>query len=274
MKLTILVDNNAKAGLEREHGFSVLVELEKCRILFDTGKGSAIEKNTQTLGIDLSGLDAVVLSHGHYDHTGGIPFVLEQNPRVPVYCHPDAFRARFSLRHGEARPISMVPSVKERLEDRSPAGCLCRTVAPVELFPGIGLTGPIPRAVSWEDPGGPFFKDIHGTVPDPVDDEIAMWIAVKSGLVILSGCCHAGLSNTLEHVRTLRPNDPLHAVIGGFHLLEASEDRIRHTIETLSGAALSSVIACHCTGSTQVSRLKNALGDTVREGRAGDEIRF
>lgn len=273
MKLTILVDNKAKEGLEHEHGLSFLIETEDHRILFDTGKGTALQANAELLGIGLSDLDAVVLSHGHYDHTGGIPYVLTQAPQVPVYCHPAAFRTRFTVRGEEARPISMVPEVKALLESRSP-DLLHLITEPTTLFSDIGITGAIPRIEAWENTGGPFFKDIQGTIADPIEDDMAIWIQTTYGLVVVVGCCHAGLSNTLRHIRSYRPDDAIRAVIGGFHLLEASDERLQRTISTLETLSPARIIPCHCTGARQTAALQQSLGGCVTEGRAGEIFRF
>ena len=143
-KIIILVDNKANEGLLAEHGLSVWVEAAGRRLLFDTGQGPALSSNAGRLDVALHSADTLVLSHGHYDHTGGVPLVIESAPAVHVYCHPGAKSPRYSIRDGSAKPINMPGAARVALESLSP-GRLHWTTRPIELAPGIGLTGPVPR---------------------------------------------------------------------------------------------------------------------------------
>lgn len=273
MKLTVLVDNKAGKGLEPEHGLSFFIEANGRRILFDTGKGEALPYNANALGVSLSNLDAVVLSHGHYDHTGGLPFVFAQNKEAPIYCHPSVCKDRFSIRAGEPRPISMPPSVRESFNALLPERVRYVT-EPMELFPGIVVAGEIPRNETWEDTGGPFFIDKEGEHPDAIEDDTALWVETPSGIVAVAGCSHSGIVNILNHIRRLRPDKKLRAVIGGFHLLEASDERVSRTIAAFEDLSLETVIPCHCTGPRQIRMLEEAFGDRFLQCRSGEIFHF
>jgi 7,8-dihydropterin-6-yl-methyl-4-(beta-D-ribofuranosyl)aminobenzene 5'-phosphate synthase len=251
-----------------EHGFSLWIETEGKRILFDTGQGNALASNARALGVDLSDTGLLVLSHGHCDHTGGIPQVVQIARKIEVYCHSGVVQPRYSIRTGTPRPIQM-PRESMAAMDKLPAQSLHWVSQPVLLSQGIGITGPIPRETNYEDTGGPFYLDPEGTRADPIDDDLALWIRTDDGLVICVGCCHAGLVNTLTHVRRLSTTSRIRAIIGGFHLLNASDQRLERTITALRSLAPEMVVPCHCTGERAVEMMRGALGECVLAGRSG-----
>lgn len=272
--ITILVDNLAREGLAAEHGFAVLIGAGGRKILFDTGQtGAVLGGNADALGEDLSGVEAMVLSHGHYDHTGGMPLALARAPGAAVWCHPGVFAPRWSLRDGAAREIGMPPAAQEALT-ALPVGQLRRVTAPVQAAPGVWITGPVPRGNPFEDTGGPFFLDPEGTKPDMLPDDLSLWMETPEGVVVLTGCCHAGLMNTLMLVRNRTGGRPLRALIGGFHLVNAGEQRMARTLETLRTLNPATIVPCHCTGEAAVQVLQEALGDKVTPGAAGGMMRF
>ena len=274
VKITIIVDNLAREGLAAEHGFAVLVEAGGRRLLFDTGQtGAVLGANADALGLDLSAVDSLVLSHGHYDHTGGVPLALERAPRATVWCHPGVFVPRWSVRDGVPREIGMPPAALEALV-ALPAGRLRQVTSPVPAAPGVWITGPVPRGDPFEDTGGPFFLDPEGTKPDVLPDDLSLWMETPEGTVVLTGCCHAGLMNTLLLVRNRTGGRPLRALIGGFHLANAGERRMARTLETLRTLNPAIIIPCHCTGEAAVQVLQEALGDKVTPGAAGGMMRF
>jgi 7,8-dihydropterin-6-yl-methyl-4-(beta-D-ribofuranosyl)aminobenzene 5'-phosphate synthase len=272
VEITILVDNHANAGLLSEHGFSAWIEAGDQRILFDTGQGSAITANADILGIDLRGTDAVVLSHGHYDHTGGLALILERAPSVRIYGHPATTGPRFAIRDGAAKSIAMPESAREALEgfpDR-----VNWVTQPIELASGIGLTGPIRRLTDYEDTGGPFFTDAGGVHADPIADDLAMWISTERGLVLVVGCSHSGVINTLHHALDVSGQSGVRAVLGGFHLVGASQTRIERTCDALKALDPELIVPCHCTGTNAVDQLRRRLGDRVAPGFAGTVYSF
>ena len=271
--ITILVDNTAGPGLVGEHGLSLWLETGDCNILFDTGQGTALPLNAKKLGIRMESVDILVLSHGHYDHTGGVFNVLQDNPGVDVYCHPAAVQPRYSLRNGVARPIHMPRSAMAAI-DKIPSPQMHWISRPTAISKTIGLTGPIPRLNGYEGPGGPFFLDPTGRRPDPIEDDMALWIATPKGLVVLVGCCHAGLANTLEHIRHISGMDTIAVLIGGFHLFQADRQRIASTISGLRQLSPRIIVPCHCTDDKAVEALSDAFPDQVTPGAAGLRMAF
>lgn len=271
-KVTILVDNRAGEGLLAEHGLSLWIEAGGMRVLFDTGQ-SALDFNARVLGVDTGSADALVLSHGHYDHTGGIPAVLHEARNLPVYVQPGVTKPRYAIRGETAKAIGMPREASASL-DKHPRENLHRIRGTVMLADGIGLTGPIPRVTAFEDTGGPFYLDPEGKLPDPIEDDLALWFRMKDGLVVCAGCSHAGIVNTLEYVRGLADGLPVRAVIGGFHLGEASRERLDRTMDALRMLAPEIIVPCHCTGAEAVEAMKRALGERVTPGAAGMVFRF
>jgi 7,8-dihydropterin-6-yl-methyl-4-(beta-D-ribofuranosyl)aminobenzene 5'-phosphate synthase len=273
VKITILVDNQAGDGLFTEHGLSFWIETEGKRILFDTGQGNALEPNARVLGAALGETGILVLSHGHHDHTGGVPQVLRIARKSEIYCHPGAAQPRFSIRDGTPKPVQMQRESMAAIE-KLPEQSFHRVSRPVSLSNRIGITGYIPRETSYEDTGGPFYLDSEGMRADPIDDDLAMWIRTDDGLVICVGCCHAGLVNSINHVRRLSDCSSIRAVIGGFHLLNAGSQRLDRTAAALRAFKPGMVVPCHCTGEHAVAVLRDALGDRVSPGAAGMTFRF
>ena len=269
----ILVDNLAGEGLIAEHGLSVWIEAGGRRILFDTGQGDALEANARTLGVDLGETDILVLSHGHYDHTGGVSGVLARAPGAEVFCHPAAVQPRYSLRGGRPKAVHMPEEDKRALEGL-PAQRLHFVSRPVWLAGHIGLTGFIPRETDYEDTGGAFYLDPAGKHVDPIEDDMALWIHTPFGLVVLLGCSHAGLVNTLNHVKRLSGISTVYAVIGGFHLVHSDENRLRQTINALRLMQPCMIAACHCTGEPFVHMLRDVFGSRLLSCRSGMRYGF
>lgn len=273
VRITILADEQAPPGLTPEHGFSLWIEAGGRRILFDTGFSGVFARNARALGIDPLSADAVVLSHGHYDHTGGIPHLLREARNPEIYFHPRILVPRYSIRNGRARAIGAPPETAAALAGVPPEK-LRRVLAPLELDERIGLTGPIPRESGFEDTGGPFFLDPEGKHPDPIEDDLALWIGTAAGAIVCLGCAHAGLVNTLARIRRLTGDGRIRAVIGGFHLLNASSERLGLTADFLRRLGPDLVVPCHCTGADAAAALRVALGKAVEPGRAGAAWRF
>ncbi|MFA6008953.1 MAG: MBL fold metallo-hydrolase [Desulfobacteraceae bacterium] len=274
VRVTLVVDNQAEGDLIPEHGLSMWIETDGKRILFDTGQGTVFDNNTRVLGIDVENTDALVISHGHYDHTGGIDQVLQRSPAaMEVYCHSEVVKPRYSIRNGEAFPIQMPRPCMVAL-DKLSRQFLHWAPQPMMLSETIGITGPIPRITDYEDVGGPFFLDQEGVRSDPVNDDMALWIQTKKGVIVCVGCCHSGIVNTLEYVKYLSGDSRIRAVIGGFHLVNANAERMEKTISALKEMKPDVLVPCHCTGDDAFDDIQRGLGDKVVKGRAGKFFLF
>jgi 7,8-dihydropterin-6-yl-methyl-4-(beta-D-ribofuranosyl)aminobenzene 5'-phosphate synthase len=274
LTITVLSDNVVREpDLLGEWGWSVWIEADEHRILFDTGAGRVLEHNARHLHVPVESARFLVLSHGHYDHTGGLVAALSRDQRPELWVHPAAFQPKFLRReHGPARAIG--------LPGLNPEGARMRarqvhwTTAPAEICGGVWVTGEIPRDNSFEDVGGSFFLDEACRRPDPLVDDQALCIETAHGLVVVLGCCHAGVVNTLEHIRQLRPGAPIRALIGGMHLVRATPERMERTLEALAAFDPQLIVPSHCTGWGPVMELARRFPGRVQESAVGRRFRF
>jgi len=267
--ITVLVENSSsQSDLEAEHGLSLWIEADDLRILFDTGQSAAFFANAERLGVPLSDIDALVLSHGHYDHSGGLAFVGPDFQPSRLYLHPSAVLPKYrQCDRPPHRYIGMPPAsaaLIKRMHER-----VIWTQEPTRISDRVFITGPIPRESDFEDVGGPFFQDPECAKPDSLADDQALWIDTPEGLIVCVGCCHAGLVNTLNYVRRVSGNLTVRAIIGGLHMINANPQRIEHTLEALSQLSPGMVAACHCTGDRAVQALRAAFGDRISACHAG-----
>lgn len=256
--VTVLAENTARGrGILGEHGLSFWIDTGSHRVLFDTGQGRVLLPNAQTLGIDLGRADAIVFSHGHYDHVGGSVLALDAAPEAPVYFHPCARESKFQEKNGLVEPVS-IPFWSETGLDAY-AARLVPGSGPFVLPGGIRATGEIPRQTNFEDVGGAFYLDEALTEPDPIRDDQALFFECEAGVVVILGCAHAGLVNTLDYVAQLTGEERVHAVLGGAHLVHASEERIARTVAALREREVAYLGLGHCTGDEALAALRQAF---------------
>ena len=257
----MVVENTAAVdGAIPEHGISYWIDTGSGRVIFDTGQGGALINNARLLGVPLEKTQSIVFSHGHYDHTGGFEAVagLSQNPKV--YAHPAVFSPKFACsEQGVSRFIANPYLTEKYVRER--AGDLVFTTTPTRIAGSLFATGEIPRVTAFEDTGGPFFLDEACTRPDPMLDDQALVIKTKQGLVLLLGCAHSGLINTIEHVLDHFKGEKLHALIGGTHLGFLKEDQLDQTILRLKQYRFNKIGTSHCTGLKPAVRLFQEFRD-------------
>lgn len=265
---TVVVDNLAADGLVTEHGFSLSIKNGSRNILFDTGNKDALMPNAKALGLDLSEISDLVVSHGHYDHSGGVGAVLSQAQGVNIYMHQTAPQPRYKIEGDSAKSVAMPDRSLQSL-DQGVRERINWVTGPIEISETVGITGPIPRSTGYEDTGGPFYFDQQGKHPDLIEDDIALWVRTPKGLVVCVGCSHAGIVNILEAVMEITGERKIHTVIGGLHLMLASGERLQKTVTALNTIAPGQLIACHCTGDKAVDFLDSNLECPVIRGYAG-----
>lgn len=274
IRITCLVDNTAQrsSALWGEHGVAFLIETQTDRVLLDTGQsGTVLLHNMGVLGLDPRTISALAVSHAHYDHTGGLPALLEKTrPSLPLYAHADLFRERFSLHHDEPAPIGM-PIGRDALTSRV---TLHLSERPQAICPGVWTTGEIaPRPEPEGRSAHHVVRDAGGWAPDPYRDDLSLVIELPAGVVLLCGCCHAGLLNTLALV-THTFDRPVIAIAGGTHLVSADQEQLQHVGDVLlEHRSIRRLYLNHCSGEEALHAMRIALGaDVVRSCPAGTEL--
>ncbi len=274
MKITVLMENSVGVfipqGLVGEHGLSLWIEYNGHKLLFDTGQTGKVVENALRLGIDLREAEAIVLSHGHYDHTGGLKAVLEYiNKSVPVYAHPDVFSV-----HCVSSPIDRyigIPFCKEELEG---LGAEFKWVKePLELVSGLWLSGEIPRRTSFEKVDETMYVKKEGKkLPDPILDDMSLFIKDSKGLVVVLGCAHSGVINIIEHGKEVTGEEKIYAIIGGTHLGPACSKQLEETLIRFAQMEISLICANHCTGLKIASKFREIFGSKFRFATTGEVI--
>ncbi len=276
MKVTVLVENTVGVplGLLSEWGLSMLLDFGDERILFDTGEQGSVIPNAQALGLDLKQVDRVVLSHGHYDHTGGLLKLLQHRGKVPVYAHPDLFAGHYGRGfNGQGEQFLGVPFRLEQLES---AGAQFHWHSePVELRPGLWLSGEIPRHTAYERIDDRLIAVRDGeAAQDNIIDDFSLFYLTDTGLVIVLGCAHSGLVNIVEHAKRLTGEKRVRAIIGGTHLGPANPEQQEKTIDYLRALDLACLAPNHCTGLEMLTRLAAEFPRQFTWATAGNVLEF
>lgn len=274
IKITVLADDFVAARQARgEHGLAFLLETHDSRLLFDTGQGFVIADNARVMGVDLNTVDTVVLSHGHYDHTGGLPWVSGQaSKRVTVHAHPDALLPKFHVGPEGAREIGMSKQCLGIINSEK-CNLICNK-NPVEVAPGVTTTGEIRSRRPEEAIVEAFCRDEQGVEPDELYDDQSLFIDTPDGVVVLLGCAHAGVVGILDYITTLTSGRHVRALIGGMHLGTASDERTAWTTNELRGFNIPFMAPMHCTGQKAAAALWTAFPGACRPCGAGMIFEF
>jgi len=270
LKISTLCENTAGAGdILGEWGLSILVETASTTVLLDTGKKLSATYNADSLGIDINKIDKIVLSHGHYDHTGGLGEILRRmHHEVDIIAHPDIWQAKYARRAGVSDRYIGIPFQRDELESRGARFCL--TKAPVMITDDFMTTGEIPMVTSFEDiPSTLVVKEGSDWRQDNLMDDQALIIKTPKGLVVVLGCAHRGIINTIYHAQRITDTKTIYAIIGGSHLVGASEERLVKTIAALRDIDAQKLGLCHCTDLPAASLLAQEFGDAFFFNKAG-----
>ena len=262
-QITVVVDEGAQAPFCSEFGLSLLVSFGGRKILFDTGAGQALLPNLRVLGIPPESLRDVVLSHGHFDHTGGLAGLSPAH----IWCGRRVTGGHFS-RHDDGTVSSIaMPDAARAVLAKSEVSVVDGFT---EIAPGIWLTGPLPR-VFGEDRGEGDFLDPQCRMPDTVAEETALLTADG---VLVTGCCHAGLANTLTYCRRMHPEIAVHTLVGGLlHLAHAEASRLAYAAEFLRESGVRRLVLLHCTGASAAKYLAEHLPECkVERPRPGETL--
>jgi 7,8-dihydropterin-6-yl-methyl-4-(beta-D-ribofuranosyl)aminobenzene 5'-phosphate synthase len=273
-------------SMHAEHGLSYVIRTETEGggagvLMFDYGvDAEGVMKNLATLGIEMMEMDALALSHGHFDHWSALSGILAQNqgsmrPGLPFFVGPEAFSHRFARLSGDAGFMDLGVLERDVVEGVGRLR-IVEIAETTELIPGAYATGPIGRVTNYEGTSAAFVIEREGRLEqDFFDGEQAIVFVVKGkGLVVLSGCAHVGIVNTVLRAREIAGVDRLHAVIGGFHLVNAPQETVEATIADIRAMEPDFVVPTHCTGFEAMARFREEMPDQFLLNTAGTTYTF
>ncbi|HWQ72542.1 MAG TPA: MBL fold metallo-hydrolase [Desulfitobacteriaceae bacterium] len=272
LKINILSENRAgRKEILAEHGLSILVEYNGFKVLFDAGQKDVFSLNAQTDDIDLAAVDALVISHGHYDHAGGVPEFCRLNKKAPIYIHPDAFCERYIARH--SRPAGGCIGVPWLAED-SFRKRMVFVREPTTIHSNITLSGEVRKDPAQKKIAtGLIKKKADGDYEkDPVLDEQFMLVQGREGIYLVISCSHPGIMNCLSYANKLASGAQIYGVIGGLHLERYNDEQIYRLVADFKSAGVKKIIPLHCTRIMASYLFKNKFGDNCILLNSGDEF--
>ncbi|WP_455369656.1 MBL fold metallo-hydrolase [[Eubacterium] cellulosolvens] len=280
LKIIVLVEdsmNMKNPSLIAKHGLSLLIETKLAGVdsnfLLDTGPGPDIAlRNAAMINKDLKKIDSIMLSHGHYDHTGALLKVLKHiGHPIPVLAHPKIFSPKFAYKPA----LTPIGIEFDQNTIKAAGGELLLTRDSITLLNGVISSGEILRRTYFENTKGFWTVECNDFVEDNISDDQALSINVRDkGLVILTGCAHSGIVNTVKHVKRITGIEQIYAIIGGFHLEKANDERIQKSIKELEEIGLKRIYPCHCSGKKAISQMVKYFGDFCVPINTGHSIEF
>lgn len=258
IKITTLTEDYIPQGEEiiGEHGLSFFIEADGKRFLFDTGQTFTVVHNARVLGIDLAKIDKIILSHGHYDHTGGLKNVLNEMNEIEIIAHPHLFDNKVSLDKNDKKRSIGIPYTREELEHWGAKFTL--SSEPVKITENIILSGEIPMVTNFEIIDHKLcVENGKGIEQDQLLDDQAIFIKTSQGLLVVLGCAHRGMINTIKYGMNLTGEKKLLGVMGGSHLVAADENQIKKSAKALREYQPQYIGLCHCTGMKAAQFIKN-----------------
>jgi len=278
MKVFVLANDIVKKrGVLAEHGLSLFIDYDCKKILFDTGQSAVFCHNAKVTGLDLSLADYIVLSHGHYDHCGGLPDFPFSGKSQKIYVRETAFARKFvrdyeigEKSNGSLREIG-IPWKAEDYQRFSKNITLLKN--DIKIGEDIRLIGNVPSTVGFEIlPEGFFVEKKDKIVEDMLADEQMLVIDTPKGLAVFAGCCHPGVINCLHHVLRSFPGKRIYALFAGMHLGKTDDICIQMTIKSIRDINIEKVFPLHCTGISAMCEFEKCLGDRCRILYSGDDV--
>lgn len=276
LKVITLIENNpgVDSNLNNEHGLSLYIKYGEVKILFDTGKSGDFIKNAELLKVDLENLDYVFLSHGHYDHSGGYKlFVESTKPNYKLIVGKNFFREKYKFIEGQTYKYNGNPIDKEFIDDNDidieyveeDVFYLTKNIMVFSNFKIINDFEVLNKNFK--------IKENDKYILDDFSDEIVLAINSEKGLIVIVGCSHIGIVNILDTI-IKRTKTPIYGVIGGTHLIEADETRIKSTINYLKGKNIEFLALSHCTGEKAMLEISNDFGEKALYNNTGNVIKL
>lgn len=259
MKISVLTENTGGDCTGAEHGLSYLIDYDQVSILFDTGHSDLFLHNAAIMGLDPQSADYIILSHGHYDHGNGLPYLNGGR----LICHPGCFTKRY--RKGDNSYLGLNTSMEEA-EKRFH---LTTSTKPLFLTPKIIFTGQIPRVTPFEEGESSFV--LEDGSPDMLPDDSALVLVTGDGLFIITGCGHSGIVNTIRYAMEIASTDRVLGIMGGFHL-HHNDERTKLTIDYLVSNGVRHVLPSHCTRGGALEAFRKRFDSPVV--KTGDQFRF